>query len=524
VQPSPSDPSATQNSAAGAEPAPAAAGIAPEPQKPLDGAGRSLKSVLARGSLWVIGGYAGDQLLRLAGNLVLWRLLQPQAFGMMAIVNVFMQGIHMFTDVGIGPSIVQNKQGADPAYLNTAWTIQVVRGIAVAIVAALASIPLARFYGEPQLAPLGATVALSSVILGFRSTRMFTEARNVQVRRLISLNLICQTAGLTVMVVWGALTHSIWALVAGGLVAMSLETLLSFVMLPGIPNRLHWDPASARTMVRFGRWIFFSTALTFLVSQSDRLIFGKLVPLERLGVYSIATVWAGLPIAVLGQVAHNVIFPVLSRHYNAGGDLPRAFREARLPWLIFAGWLSTCLLAGGPTLIRFLYDHRALEAGWIVQLLAMGTWFYSVEKTNSIAFLSQGKSKWMAASSASKLVGMMIFIPLGFMRWGFPGAVAGYAASEAFRYVVSMIGVLRNNLRSHRQDLALTVCVIATSGAGLLTALEANHLLAGLAANAPRWAALIEGTAIFVVVAALWGGIFLVHRERAKKHVSAFAS
>src|SRR6266542_5639870 len=84
---------------------------------------RSLRSKLARGSLWAVVGHGGSQLLRLAGNLVLWRLLYAEAFGLMAIVNVFMQGLTMFSDVGIGPSIVQSQRGDDPTYLDTAWTI-----------------------------------------------------------------------------------------------------------------------------------------------------------------------------------------------------------------------------------------------------------------------------------------------------------------------------------------------------------------------------------------------------------------
>src|SRR5438067_1658543 len=103
----------------------------------------SMKSRLVRGSVWALVGHAGSQALRLGGNLVLWRLLHAEAFGLMAIVNVLMQGLAMFSDVGIGPSIIQNERGGDPKYLDTAFTIQALRGFALFAVATAAAVPVA---------------------------------------------------------------------------------------------------------------------------------------------------------------------------------------------------------------------------------------------------------------------------------------------------------------------------------------------------------------------------------------------
>src|SRR5260370_7050227 len=92
----------------------------------------------------------------------------------MAIVNVFMQGLAMFSDVGIGPSIVQNQRGEDPTYLDTAWTIQVLRGFCLFAVAVPAPVPLANFYGPPPLPMLIPAVSVGSLLPGFNSTNLFT--------------------------------------------------------------------------------------------------------------------------------------------------------------------------------------------------------------------------------------------------------------------------------------------------------------------------------------------------------------
>ena len=65
----------------------------------------------------------------LASNLILTRLLFPEAFGLMALGSVVLVGLQMFSDAGIGPSIAQSPRGDDPEFLDTAWTAQVLRGV-----------------------------------------------------------------------------------------------------------------------------------------------------------------------------------------------------------------------------------------------------------------------------------------------------------------------------------------------------------------------------------------------------------
>src|SRR5271169_6696481 len=107
--------------------------------------------VLQSGS-WTLIGYGVNQALRLGGNLILTRLLFPEAFGMMAIVMIASYGVTMFVDMGIAQSIVQNKRGNDPAFVNTAWSIQIILGFLIFGGLSALALPMAKFYDVPQLA------------------------------------------------------------------------------------------------------------------------------------------------------------------------------------------------------------------------------------------------------------------------------------------------------------------------------------------------------------------------------------
>jgi O-antigen/teichoic acid export membrane protein len=91
----------------------------------------SLKKQAFRATAWTIVGFGASMVLRFASNLILARLLVPESFGLMALVNVFIMGLHCSQMLAWVPSIIQNKRGDDPTFINTAWTIQVLRGVAL---------------------------------------------------------------------------------------------------------------------------------------------------------------------------------------------------------------------------------------------------------------------------------------------------------------------------------------------------------------------------------------------------------
>jgi O-antigen/teichoic acid export membrane protein len=234
----------------------------------------------------------------------------------------------------------------------------------------------------------------------------------------------------------------------------------------GAPNRLRWDKDALAQMMSFGRWIFASTVLTFLVGQSDRLIFGALIPLAALGVYSVAAMIALLPATALSRMASSVFFPIYSRIHNEGRELSPVFLRMRRPLLVFGGWLIGGLAGGGQSAVQLLYDDRYAQAGWILQWLALGCWFAVLEGINSAALLARGQSNWTAAASAGKLAGMLTLIPLGFHLGGFPGAVVGLALSDVLKYAVSAFAVSRAGLPCLAQDLRLTAWVLASAALG----------------------------------------------------------
>jgi O-antigen/teichoic acid export membrane protein len=177
-----------------------------------------------------------------------------------------------------------------------------------------------------------------------------------------------------------------------------------------------------------------------------------------------------------------VVFPAYSRlHDDDARKFPRAFSRLRWPLVFLGGTSVAALIACAPSLVALLYPKDYLDAGWILQFLAIAAWFQILECTNGAAILAAGEAAWVAAGNAAKVMGMLALIPLGFYldhANPFRGAVAGLVASELLKYAVSAWAIRRRRVTVFLKDLVLSVFVLATAAFGIAVE-RALHRVSG---------------------------------------------
>lgn len=392
--------------------------------------GNRLFSRVLRTSSWLVLGYGGSQFMRLLSNLILARLLFPEAFGLMALVSVVTVGLMMFSDVGIGPAIAQNPRGDDPAFLDTAWTIQVIRGFLLWGGACALARPMAQLYTAPDLLLYLPLAGISLVLAGFNPTRIETAHRHLLVGRLTALDLLGQFIGIVAMIVLAWLTQSVIALVIGGVIGAAAKLWLTHAYLPGVRNRLRWEKAAASELIRFGKWIFLSTAFWFISSQGDKAILGRFLSLEMLGIYNIGYFLASFPLLLGHAVNQRLMIPVYRE--TPPGDAPE--NRARLRKLRFVlsfgviALLAVMALAG-PWLVGLLYDDRYAMAGAIIVVLACAMIPQVVGMTYDQAALAAGDSRRFFVFSGSRAILQILFLLVGITQFGLLGALVGLGLS-----------------------------------------------------------------------------------------------
>ena len=424
----------------------------------------SLKKQAIRGTIWTIAGYGTSQVLRFGSNLILTRLLVPELFGLMALVQVFIRGLTLFSDIGIHPSIVRSDRGDDPVFLNTAWTIQVIRGFGLWIGCLIIAIPVANYYDDSRLTWLVPLVGLTTIISGFNSTSLASLNRHLKVGKLAIFELIIQVVSLAILIVWAWLSPTIWALVGGNLISIFLMAFWSHRLNSGKPNSFAWNKEVVREITSFGKWIFLSTAMTFLASQADRILLGKYFSLEILGIYVVAFTFADVPRQVSLKVGTKVIFPAISRLL----DLPRKELKAKITkkrWqmLLMLALMLSALLCFGDLVIFQLYDPRYEPAAWMLPILALGLWPLLLCTTIDRFLIAIGKPGYLAVGNFLKFIYMIVGIPLGFSRMGILGTIIVIAFNDLPYYAAVHYGLWREKFTFIVQDIQATIVFIGLS-------------------------------------------------------------
>lgn len=387
---------------------------------------RSLFQRALTGSMLTAGSYAVTQGLRLVSNLILTRLLFPEAFGLMALVSVVLVGLAMFSDIGIGPAISQHPKGDEPAFLDTAFTIDVARGVILWLLTCALAWPAAQLYDAPELLQLLPAAGLTLLIAGFNPTRIDTANRHLLLGRVTLLDLAAQVIGIGSMIVLALGMRSVWALVLGAIIGSLAKLVIMHLLLPGRTNRFQWQPEAGRDLIRFGKWIFLSTACGFLLSQGDKAIFGAYLTKGELGIYNIGWFLASFPILLAGAVTGRILIPLYRDHPPALSP-ENARKMRRLRYAVSGGTLVLLAVLGvvGMPLVGFLYDPRYQAAGAVVVVMAMVQMPAVIGMTYDQSALAAGDSRSFFLLMALRAGVQTLAFLIGMETGGLWGALAG---------------------------------------------------------------------------------------------------
>lgn len=430
--------------------------------EPAGGETRSAATIASRavsGGKWTFVTFGAGQVIRFVTNLALARLLLDARsdFGVIAVANSLVQGLQLLSDLGIWVNLVHSPHGEKREYLDTIWTIQVVRGLLLFAVGwTLAPVFAGAYPGMPELEAC-LRVSLLGVLAGaFVPTSLHLAGRNLRLGAVAWVELGSHLAGSVAMVALAPVLQSPMALALGAPTIMALRLLLSWVLLGG-GNRLCWDRTHASAIFRFGKWVSLSTIVFYATTHADRLLYGQLVGDAKLGVYSIALAMAWIPAEVVTRLSNAVVFPLLCRSAQDGSDYRAAVRRMRSPVLSLGGWMFCGVIGGAPAAVALLYPPAFADAAWIVPLLGLGFWFGLVlENSNGGVLLALGQPRWNTYASVAKLVAMCVLLPIGWRGWGFPGVVGAGALADLVRYAALQMVSRRVGVPTLSDDILLS--------------------------------------------------------------------
>lgn len=425
-----------------------------------------------RGSAWTTVGYGSSQVIRLASMLILARhLLSPGAFGLFALVNVFLSGLALLSDLGIKTDVIQHRRGDEPEFINTAFLIQVVRGVILWLLASLFAYPFARFYHQTEVLPLALVSALSVLAINLTSGSVFTLTRHVRLRGLTLLRIAAETTGLLVSVSWAMVSPTAWALVVGRVITEAFYTIGTH-FLGNERITLHWDKPAARDIMVFGAGVLASSSTYFLAGEAERLVVAKFIDLAMLGCFALALSITSVPTGAVERLGSQVFYPMIASAVRGGSDPARQFRNVRFMLAGCSAFIGITFIVGGKWIVAVLLGPKFVQAGWILQLLGFRAAIDVFTPITAQMLFALGMTKYSAFGNLAKLLFIGTGLTIAFMRFGFREAVWVLALSSVVAHIPLLLG-LRRHLRKAfaAEALGFTVVLLVL---GMTAALQVS--------------------------------------------------
>ena len=380
--------------------------------------------------------------MRFVVNMLLARLLAPEQFGLMALVLASIGLFETLTEVGVRQSVIQNKKGDTPEFLNIAWWFSGIRGVGLYLIGVIAAPYVAHFYGEPALVPLLRVVFLTMLFNGFTNPALYVLEKKLQFGRYVWIVQGSALAGTGLCLGLALWIPSVWALVAGVVAQAFLRFLGSFLVCP-FRVSFQFDRQSWSELFRFSRGMVGLPILTYLFVQADILFLGRMVDKEVLGLYSMALALAATPQVLFTSIVGPMILPVLSEVQDSPEQLRcRLLRMTRLLFL-FGLPMMTCLAIFSESILTVVYGQAYAQVSAAFSFVCGYILLYLGGVLIASAYLALGRPNVHRWFTIARVVIMGIILYPAIAGFGPTGAAGARLACMVLAGIVQQINLSR---------------------------------------------------------------------------------
>lgn len=377
---------------------------------------------LTRGAAWMMLFKFAERSVGLLSTLILARLLTPADFGLVAMATAVVGLMELMGAFGFDIALIQ-RQNAQRAHYDTAWTFNALFSIAVALLLLLLTIPASNFYHEPRLLWILPVLALGALIQGFENIGTVAFRKELNFKKEFRFLLAKKLASFVVTIALALTFRSYWALVAGIVTGRVFSVWISYQLHPYRPR---FSLSARHDLFHFSKWLFLSNLVLFLQNKSADFILGRTVGAHGLGLYHVAFEIAVMPSTELIAPLNRAVFPIYSRLASDLIELRRRFLEVFGIIALVAIPASTGIACIATPLVLVILGTQWMEAIPLLRLFAVVGLVGALQSNLHLVLVAVGKPKANTLVSAGTLlVSLPVFI-VSSLHYGLVGAAWTY--------------------------------------------------------------------------------------------------
>lgn len=402
-----------------------------------------LRRLVLQGGLMKILSQASKFGMRVAGLVVMARLVTPGDYGVFAMVATLTGLLMLLRDAGLHSATVQKKTISHEDISALFWVNAAV-GVSLACVTAVLAPVMARFYGDPRITAPVAMLGLSFIFSGFSTQHTALLSRQLRFQTLETIGVASQFAGGVAMLGSAYFGAGYWAMVLNVLTMRVVEAFLVLAASRWRPSRPRRAAGAGGVgaMLRFGRDMSGFNVVNYLYHNLDNILIGRYCSAVDLGLYVKAYGLLRLPIMQIQDPMSTVVVPALSRLQDDDVRYRSYFLKATTAVVIVSMPLVALTAISSREILLLLLGERWLGAVPIFQALIPAAFLGTTDMIAGWVFLSLGRTDLLLRLGTVKL----LVVAAAFVC-GLPGGPVGVAAAYSVAYCLLSLPTMAFALR-----------------------------------------------------------------------------
>lgn len=383
----------------------------------------SIKKQLVSGVFYTaISKYVGI-FISLIVTAILARLLSPEEFGVVAVATVIITFFGIFTDLGISPAIIQNKELTEKD-LSNIFSFTISGGILLSVLFFISSWIIGNYYKNETLITI---CQLLSINLLFSALNIVPNAllyKDKLFRYIAIRSLIVQLIGGFLSVIAALANAGLYALIINPIFSSIFIFIISYRKKPQqFSFTLGLD--SIKKILAFSSYQFLFNVINYFSRNLDKLLIGRYMSMGALGYYEKSYRLMMLPLQNITHVISPVMHPVFSEMQNDISKLAISY-ERVIRILAYIGFpLSIFLYFTSTEITLILFGNQWIKSIAPFQILALSVGIQIIMSTSGSIFQAANDTKSMficglfsaTLTVSSLLIGIFVFKTLEAVSW-----------------------------------------------------------------------------------------------------------
>lgn len=354
----------------------------------------SLKQNVISGVKWTSLSTIITTIIQLLQLSILTSFLEPDAFGLMALVMVIVGFSQAFSDMGISNAII-HKQDISHEQLSTLYWVNVIAGVILFLILIAVAPLVAKFYNESQLVNLIFIVALTFVIQPFGHQFSTLWQKNMRFYEVAIIDMVMKSFSLIISVCLAYKGFGVFALVYGTLGGVIIQTILYlYIGLKEYKPSFTFRLENIKEFLNFGLYQMGEKTLNYLNIQIDTILIGKFLGVEALGIYFVAKQIIMRVFQLFNPIIARVAFPTMAKIQNDINKLKNVYLKIINYSLSIIFPIYAFIFIFSNEIVNILFGEKYLESVYIMQILSIWGIFKSISNPVSFLLFAKGKANW----------------------------------------------------------------------------------------------------------------------------------